>query len=143
MSKQIKSISWQPLWGKSINQVSVNQPEKSANFSQFLSLNKTQFCLRFWSSTVIQKLSKCEVKVWLCWNLIILPPLRIYVKSNLGKFKHPKMPFLAILEVLKFDLSKSEQLSSPKFTKNSKFRVSEIAKLTFLDRLILPKFDFT
>ena len=39
-----------------------------------------------------------------------------------------KCNFLAILEVLNFDFSKFEQLSSPKFTKNSKFRVSKIAK---------------
>ena len=32
--------------------------------------------------TMLQKLSKCEVKAWLCWHLIILPPLRSYVKSN-------------------------------------------------------------
>ena len=38
----------------------------------------------------------------------------------------PKMSFLAILEVLDFDFSKFEQLTSPKFTKNSKFRVSKI-----------------
>ena len=39
-----------------------------------------------------------------------------------------KTSFLAILEVLNFDFSKFEQLSSPKFTKNSKFRVYEIGK---------------
>ena len=38
------------------------------------------------------------------------------------------MLFLAILEVLNFDFNKVEQLSSPKFTKNSKFRGSKIAK---------------
>ena len=38
------------------------------------------------------------------------------------------MSFLAILEVLNFHCSKIGQLSSPKFTKNSKFRGSEIAK---------------
>ena len=38
------------------------------------------------------------------------------------------MLILTISEVLDFDFSKFEQLSSPKFTKNSKFRVSKIAK---------------
>ena len=38
------------------------------------------------------------------------------------------MSFLAILEVLNFDFSQFQQLSSPKFTKNSKFRVSKIVK---------------
>ena len=36
--------------------------------------------------TLLQKLSKCEVKAWLCCNLIILPVLRFYVKSNFGEF---------------------------------------------------------
>ena len=40
--------------------------------------------------TMLQKLSKCEVKAWLFWNLIILPPLRFCVKSNFGQFKQPK-----------------------------------------------------
>ena len=40
--------------------------------------------------TMLQKLSKCEVKVWLCWNLIILLPLRFNVKSSFGKFKQSK-----------------------------------------------------
>ena len=42
-----------------------------------------------------------------------------------------KMSFLAMLELLNFDFfffSEFEQVSSPKFTKNSKFRVSKIAK---------------
>ena len=38
--------------------------------------------------TMLQKLSKCEVKAWLCWFLIILSPLRFYVKSNFGEFKN-------------------------------------------------------
>ena len=37
--------------------------------------------------TMLQTLSKCEVKAWLCWNLIILPSLRFYMKSNFGEFK--------------------------------------------------------
>ena len=40
-------------------------------------------------STMLQKILKCKVKAWFCWNLIILPSLRFYVKSNFGKFKHP------------------------------------------------------
>ena len=38
------------------------------------------------------------------------------------------MTFLAFSEGLNFDFSKFEQLSSPKFTKSSKLRVSKIAK---------------
>ena len=39
---------------------------------------------------MLQKLSKCEVKAWLWWNLIILLPLRFYVKSYFGKFRRSK-----------------------------------------------------
>ena len=38
------------------------------------------------------------------------------------------MSLSAILEVLNFDFSKFEQLSSPKFTKKLKFGVSKMAK---------------
>ena len=71
--------------------------------------------------TMLQKLSKCEVKAWLCWNWIILPPLRFYVKSNLGgfKFQLPNLP----------KLQSSASLKLP--------------WLTFLDCLNSPKFDFT
>ena len=37
--------------------------------------------------TMLQNLSKCEVKAWLCWNLIILPTLWFYVKSNFSEIK--------------------------------------------------------
>ena len=40
--------------------------------------------------TMLQKLSKCEVKAWLCWNFIIQPHLRFYVKWNFGAFKRSK-----------------------------------------------------
>ena len=40
--------------------------------------------------TMLQKLTRCEVKARLCWNLIMLPPLRFYVKSTLGEFERLK-----------------------------------------------------
>ena len=40
--------------------------------------------------TMLQKLSKCEVKAWLCWYLIILSPLWFDVKSSFGEFKRSK-----------------------------------------------------
>ena len=40
--------------------------------------------------TMLQKISKCEVKARLYWNLIILPPLRFCVKSHFGKFQRSK-----------------------------------------------------
>ena len=51
---------------------------------------KRQFCALFDPYTMLQKLSKCEVKAWLCWNLIILLPPRFYAKSNFGEFKQSK-----------------------------------------------------
>ena len=52
------------------------------------------------------------------------------------------MSFLVILEVLNFDFTKFEQLSSPKFTKIQSSEALKLPKMTFLDRLNLPKFDF-
>ena len=56
--------------------------------------------------TILQKLSNCEVRTWLWWNLVISPPLRFYdftwnpllVNSN-----SPKMSFFAILETQNFE----------------------------------------
>ena len=39
--------------------------------------------------------------------------------------------------------SKFEQLSNPKFTKNQSSASLKLPKMTFLDRLNLPKLDFT
>ena len=81
------------------------------------------------SCTMLQKLSICEVKDRLCWNLIILLPLRFYVKSNFGEFKWSKNVTFVISEVLNFDLSKFEQLSSPKFTKIQSLESLKLPKL--------------
>ena len=53
------------------------------------------------------------------------------------------MPFLAILEVLDFDFSKFEQISSTKFTKIVSAESLKLPIITFFDRLNSPKFDFT
>ena len=53
------------------------------------------------------------------------------------------MSFLAILEVLNFDLSNFEQLSSPKFTKIQSLESLNLSKMTSLERLNSPKLDFT
>ena len=54
---------------------------------------------KFWNwifrCTMLQKLSKCEVKAWLCWNLIILPQIWFYVKSNYGGFNRSKSVIFA------------------------------------------------
>ena len=59
------------------------------------------------------------------------------MKSKLGEFKQSKNVILAILEVKNFDFCQFEQLSSPKF------KVLKWPKMTFLDRLNWPKYDFT
>ena len=41
-------------------------------------------------TTMLKKLSKCEVKAGLCWNLMISRPLQFYMKSNFGEFKWSK-----------------------------------------------------
>ena len=50
-------------------------------YSMLASVTNLEDC-----GTMLQKLSKCEVKAWLCWNLITLLPLRFCVKSNFGEF---------------------------------------------------------
>ena len=53
------------------------------------------------------------------------------------------MSFLAILEVVNFNLGKFEQLSCPKFAKIPSSESHKLPKMTFLDGLNSPKYDFT
>ena len=76
-------------------------------------------------------------------SLIILLPLRIYVKSNFGEFKRFKNVIFCHFWVLNFDFNKFKQLSSPKFTTIQGSESLKLAKITFLDCLNSPKFDFT
>ena len=55
----------------------------------------------------------------------------------------PKMSFLAILETLNFEVLVNLGLESCPNLLNSKLRPSEMAKMTFLDRLNSLKCDFT
>ena len=88
--------------------------------------------------TMLQKLSKCEVKAWLCWNLIILPPLRIYVKSNFGKFKRSKNVIFGSFRDSEIWILLNLGLESCSNLLNSKFRTSKIAKND-----IFGSFEFT
>ena len=56
----------------------------------WLQVKELSFRLDKKNCTMLQKLSKYEVKAWLCWNLMILPPLRFCVKSYFGEFKRSK-----------------------------------------------------
>ena len=78
---------------------------------------------------MLQKLSKCDVRAWLCWNLTILQPLRFYVKSNFGEFKQSIISvILQILETLNFELLVNLGLESCSNLLKSKFRTSEVGK---------------
>ena len=93
--------------------------------------------------TMLQKFSKCEVKVWLCWNLIILTPLWFHVKSYFGEFSRAKNVIFGNFRNSKFWVLVNIGLESCSNWLKSKFRTSKIAKMTFFDCLNLPKFDFT
>ena len=93
--------------------------------------------------TMLQKLWKCEVKAWLCWNLVILLPLSFYVKSNLGKFKPSKNVIFGSFRDSELWHLVNLGLESCSNSLKSKFRISKIAKNDILDSLHLPKLDFT
>ena len=93
--------------------------------------------------TVLQKLSKCEVKAAQCGNVTICMPLRFDVKSNFYAFKLSKMSFLALLEVVNFDFSNFEQFFNSKFTQFQNSESLKLVKMTFLDCFNSPKLDFT
>ena len=78
--------------------------------------------------TMLQKFSKCEVKAWLCWNLIIVPPLQFYVKSNLGKVKWSKNVIFGNLRDSELWIWINVELESCSNLLKWKFRTSRIAK---------------
>ena len=86
--------------------------------------------------TMLQKLSKCEVMAWLCWNLIILLPLSFYVKSHFSKFKQSK-------NVIFGNFRDSELRIFGLGHENQNSEALKLQKMIFLDRLNSPKFDFT
>ena len=69
-----------------VRSIRISQP-------QLVAVNSTETLVR---CTMLQKLSKCEVKAWLCPNLIILPPIQNNVKSNFGEFKRSKYTLTSI-----------------------------------------------
>ena len=77
------------------------------------------------------------VKIWWYYHNSDLALNQILEKSN-----DPKMSFLAISEGLNFYFSKFEQLTNPKFTIIQSSESLKLPKLTFLDCLNLPKFNF-
>ena len=72
----------------------IKKTDNEFNFMKLFSRNHLSISLKFSLHsysfkfiTMLQKLSKCEIKAWLCWNLIIL---RFYVKSNFDEFEQSK-----------------------------------------------------
>ena len=86
--------------------------------------------------TMLQKLSKCELKEAQCWNFIIILPLRFYVKSDFDEFKRWKMSFLALLEILNFNLSRFEPFLKFYIYQDSRLRVYEIVKMALISHKI-------
>ena len=100
------------------------------------------FC--FHLSTMLQKLSKCEVKAWLCWNLMILLPLRFCVKSHFGEFKRSKNVIYGNFRDARFlNFGQFGTWKLLRFTKNQNSEPLKFPKTTFLDSLNSLKFDFT
>ena len=89
--------------------------------------NIDQIALTLIQNTMLQKLSKCEVRAWLYWNVIILQPFRFYMKWNFGKYV-PKMTFLAILETLNFEFLVNLGFESCSTLLKSHFTTSKIAQ---------------
>ena len=94
----------------------------------------------FHRCTMLQKLSKCEVKAWLCWNLTISPPLRFYVKSNWCKLKGSINVIFGNFRDSELWILSNLGLESHSNLLKIKIQKSKIAKS---DRFNTPKFDFT
>ena len=95
--------------------------------------------------TMLQKLSKWEVKAWLNWNLIISAPLQFYVKSNFGDFKRSKNVIYSNFRDAELWILVNLGLESCSFlfTTNQNSEPLKLPKTTFLDRLNTQKCHFT
>ena len=92
--------------------------------------------------TVLQKLAKCEVKPLLFWNVIILPPLRFYVKSNFGEFKQSKNDIFGNCRDSELWILVNLGLESCSNLLKSKFGTSKIAKINIFGLFEFPKLGF-
>ena len=80
---------------------------------------------------MLQKLSKCEVKAWLWWHFIIIPPLRFYVKSIFENFKPSKMAILTILQYVNCAPNQNSELM--KLSKMAHFSDFLVANFYFTE----------
>ena len=121
------------------------------DFSKFEQLSSPKFTKN--SKFIVAKLSKIlKNDAYNNLSLSLLHSVKIcefYCQSDftwnqiLVHLNGPKMSFLPIYEVLNFDFSTFEQLSSPNFSKNLSSEFLKLPKMTFLDHLNWPKFDFS
>ena len=88
--------------------------------------------------TMLQKLSKYEVKAWLCRNLMIFLPLRFYVKSNFGEFFQSKNVIFGKFRDSELWILVNLGLECCSNLLKSKFRTSTIVKIN-----IFGSFEFT
>ena len=115
------------------------------------SMSKTKalyFCLtivfrnQFHQFTMLQKLLKCEVKAWLCQNLIIFPALQFYVKYSLGEFHQSKNVTFGNLGDSELWILVNLGLESCSNLLKSKFRTSKIVKIKIFGLFEFPKMWF-
>ena len=110
---------------------------------------KSQILITFliWNEVFTLHYAPETFKKWLqgltLLNLIILLPLRLYVKSNFGKFKWSKKVIFGNFRNYELWILVNLGLENCSNVVKSKFKTSKLSKLTFLDRLNSPKFDFT
>ena len=97
-------------------------------FQLYLKPNKPSASISKTLLTMLQKLSKCEVKAWLFWNLIIFPPLRFCVKSHFAKFKRSKYFIYSNFRDTELWILVNLGLESCSNLQKSKFRTSKIGK---------------
>ena len=102
----------------------------------------TEFLPKLTQITMLQKLSKCEVKAWLCWNWIISLQLRFYVKSNFGAFKRSKNVIFGNFWDSELWILVNLGLESCSNLLKSKFRTSKIVKINIFGPFVFTKIGF-
>ena len=133
---------------KRLTAIVCNLPRKSALVGHLASKSKNPtthwgHAKDVYVGTMLQKLSKCEVKAARNGHFSNLLPLRFYVKSNFGKFKLSKNVIFGKFRDSELWILANLGLESCSNLPKSKFRTSKIGKNDILNHLNLPKFDFT
>ena len=93
----------------------------------------------FLFATMLQKLSKCEIKATRFVNFTICSPRRFFVKSNFDKFKQSKNVIFGNFGGSEIFVFQFEPCFKSQIYTNSIFRVSEIVKMAIFNFRIMPK----